>query len=301
VEDLVKKAQLAYYEDVRAKYEAYATHWSNRKMTMNWMMNSHWPSFFGHLFDYYFKQGGGYFGAKKALQPVSVVWDYYATGDRSTGHVYVVNQQLEPLNDVSVAVRFYNLDGTQKHVSETKNVSVPPSSSVDALKVSRVTGLSPVYLVRCQLIGSSGKLLAENVYWQSQVDDEIGPTSNDGQFATNLKQWGDMTALNTMPGVRLSASGTYTDVNGEGRANIKLTNKSDHIAFFVRVEIAGHPEGYEILPIRYDDNYVTLFPGETRTISALFDGSPMIGHKYAVRLEGYNVPEQTVALSTASN
>jgi len=73
VEDFSKKAQLAYYEDARAKYEAYATHWSNRKMTMNWMMNNHWPSFFGHLFDYYFKQGGGYFGAKKALQPLSVV------------------------------------------------------------------------------------------------------------------------------------------------------------------------------------------------------------------------------------
>ena len=301
VEDLVKKAQLAYYEDVRAKYEAYTTHWSNRKMTMNWMMNNHWPSFFGHLFDYYFKQGGGYFGAKKALQPVSVIWDYYATGDRSTGHVYVVNQQLEALNDVSVAVRFYNLDGTQKHVSETKNVSVPPSSSVDALKVSRVSGLSPVYLVRCQLIGSSGKLLAENVYWQSQVDDEIGPTSNDSQFATNLKQWGDMTALNNMPGVQLSASGTYTDVNGEARANIKLTNKSDHIAFFVRVEITADPEGYEILPIRYDDNYVTVFPRETCTLSAVFDSSLMTRHKYTVRLEGYNASRETVALSTASN
>jgi exo-1,4-beta-D-glucosaminidase len=133
------------------------------------------------------------------------------------------------------------------------------------------------------------------------VDDEIGPTSNDSQFATNLKQWGDMTALNTMSGVRLSASGTYTPVNGEERANIKLTNQSDHIAFFVRVEIAGDPEGYEILPIRYDDNYVTVFPRETRTLSAMFDSSLMTGHKYVVRLEGYNVSKEAVVLSRASN
>ena len=102
------KAQLAYYEDVRAQYEAYATHWSNRKMVMHWMMNSPWPSFFGHLFDYYFKQGGGYFGAKKAMRPVSVVWDYYATADRSTAHVYAVNQTAEPLRHVTVSVAFYN-------------------------------------------------------------------------------------------------------------------------------------------------------------------------------------------------
>jgi exo-1,4-beta-D-glucosaminidase len=28
------------------------------------MMNSPWPSFFGHLLDYYFEQGGGYFGGQ---------------------------------------------------------------------------------------------------------------------------------------------------------------------------------------------------------------------------------------------
>ena len=110
-----------------------------------------------------------------------------------------------------------------------------------------------------------------------------------------------MTALNTMPGVRLSASGTYTQVNGEEQASIKLTNKSDHIAFYVRVEIAGDPEGYEILPIRYDDNYVTVFPRETRTLSAMFDSSLMTGHKYVVRLEGYNVSKEAVVLSRASN
>jgi len=90
-------------------------------------------------------------------------------------------------------------------------------------------------------------------------------------------------------------------VNGEERASIKLTNKSNHIAFFVRVEIASDPEAHEILPIRYDDNYVTVFPHESCTLSAVFDSSLLTGHKYVVRLEGYNVPQETVALSTASN
>jgi len=68
-EEFSRKAQLAHYEDVRAQYETYGTHWQNRKMTVHWMMNNPWPSVFGHLFDYYFKQGGGYFGAKKGLRP----------------------------------------------------------------------------------------------------------------------------------------------------------------------------------------------------------------------------------------
>jgi len=300
VEDFTRKAQLAYYEDSRAKYESYATHWSTSKMTMNWMMNNHWPSFFGHLFDYYFKQCGGYFGAKKALQPVSVVWDYYATGDHSTAHIYAVNQQLEPLNNVTVSVRLYNLDGTQKFSSDAKNLTVPPSSSLAALQIGRVSGLSPVYLVRLQMTDSSAKVLAENVYWQSQVDDEIGPPSNDSQFSTKLTHWGDMTALNSMPAANLASSAGCDTTGEETRVQIKLSNNSSRVAFFVRAEVVN-ADGQEVLPIRYDDNYITVFPHETRTVEATFDSSLLAGKSPGLRIEGVNVPgqEQLQKLSCA--
>jgi exo-1,4-beta-D-glucosaminidase len=297
VEDFSRKAQLAAYEDARAKFESYATHWSNRKMVINWMLNNHWPSFFGHLFDYYFKQGGGYFGAKKALQPVNVVWDYYATGDRSTAHAYAVNQQLDPLNDVTVTVRFYNLDGTQKYFAEARNLSVPASSSVNALSVGRIPGLSAVYFVRCQMKGAVGTILAENVYWESPVDDDLGPASNDDQFVAKWVQLGDMSALNTMPMARVVGSGAYENVNGETRAHIRLTNNSKHVAFFLRVEITEDSGDAEVLPIRYDDNYITIFPHDTRLIDAVLDSSLLAGHKAALRLEGYDVSKQVVPLT----
>ena len=295
VEDFSRKAQLAAYEDARAKYEAYGTHWSNRKMTMTWMLNNHWPSFFGHLFDYYFKQGGGYFGAKKALQPVSVVWDYYATGDRSTSHVFAVNQQPDPLNTVTVSLRFYNVDGSQKYFAEVKNIRVPPGSSAQALTVSRIPGLSALYFVRCQMTDAQGKVLAENVYWESQGDDDLGPAGNDSQFVTKWARLGDMSALNAMPAARVAVSGTYQEVNGETRARIHLANNSTQVAFFLRAEITKDSDGLEILPIRYDDNYITVFPHETRTLDAVFDSSLLAGHKPALRLEGYNVSKQVVS------
>lgn len=296
-EDFSKKGQLAAYEDARAKYESYATHWSTRKMTINWMLNNHWPSFFGHLFDYYFKQGGGYFGAKKGLQPVSVVWDYYATGDRSRAHVFAVNQQADPLNNVNVTVRFYNLDGTQKRLAEAKNVSVPPNSSKDALSVARVPGLSAVYFVRCQMTDASGKMLADNVYWESARGDDVGPANNDKQFEVKWTQLSEMSALNTIPAARVAVSGTYEQMNGETHAHIRLTNNSNHVAFFLRVEIMQDSNGMEILPIRYDDNYVTVFPHESRTLEAVFDSALLAGHNPGVRLEGYDLPKQIAPLT----
>ena len=298
--DFSRKAQLAAYEDSRAKYESYATHWSNRKMTINWMLNNHWPSFFGHLFDYYFKQGGGYFGAKKGLRPVSVVWDYYATGDRSQAHVYAVNQQPEALRNVTVSVQFYDLDGVQKRALEVKNVNVPPGSSMEALTVARLPGLSSVYFVRGEMTDESGKVLAENVYWESAAGDDVGPASNDSQFKVSWTRLEDLTPLNTMPSARVTVAGTYEDINGETRVHIRISNNSHYVAFFLRAEITREQSGPEILPIRYDDNYITVFPHENRTIEGVVDASLTNADKLWVRVEGYDVTTQEVPLVEAA-
>ena len=294
-EELAKKAQLAYYEDVRAQYESYATHWSNRKMVMHWMMNSPWPSFFGHLFDYYFKQGGGYFGAKKAMLPVSVVWDYYATADRSTAHVYAVNQTAEPLRHVTVSVAFYNVDGTRKYVKEAKDLEVAPDSSLAALSVARISDLSSTYFVRCRMSAADGTVLADNTYWESTTDDDLGDPKNDDQFTTKLVKWADFSALDTMPRSEVTASIKFSEANGEGTARITLTNRSNHVAFFLRAEITQGADGEEVLPITYDDNYVTLYPRETRTLMARFAVSALEGSPAALRVEGYNVAKKIAA------
>ena len=293
-EELAKKAQLAYYEDVRAQYESYATHWSNRKMVMHWMMNTPWPSFFGHLFDYYFKQGGGYFGAKKAMQPVGVVWDYYATADRSTAHVYAVNQTAEPLHHVNVSVAFYNVDGTRKYANEQKDLEVPAYSSLVALPVSRVPGLSSAYFVRCRMSAADGAVLAENTYWESTTDDDLGSAKNDDQFTTKLLKWADLTALDTMPRSEITVLANFSESKGEQTARVTLTNRSNHIAFFLRAEVTKGADGEEVLPILYDDNYITLYPHEARTLVATFAVSALDGRPPALRVEGYNVTKKVV-------
>ena len=293
-DELAKKAQLAYYEDVRAQYEAYATHWSNRKMVMHWMMNSPWPSFFGHLFDYYFKQGGGYFGAKKAMRPVSVVWDYYATADRSTAQVYAVNQTAEPLRHVNVSVAFYNVDGTRKYVNETKDIEVAPYSSLVAMSVARISGLSSTYFVRCRMSAADGSVLADNTYWESTTDDDLGSPKNDDQFTTKLVKWADLTALDTMPRSEVRIASVISAANGESTAKITLTNRTNHIAFFLRAEVTKGADGEEVLPITYGDNYITLYPHEARTLAAKFATSALDGGRASLRVEGYNVVKKIV-------
>ena len=121
---------------------------------------------------------------------------------------------------------------------------------------------SPVFFVRCELLDRAGTVLADNVYWQSQRVDDVGPPANDSPFQTMQSSWSDMTALNTMAKPVLEVT-AHPDESDRAAVTIRLHNPSQQIAFFERAELLTAPDGEEILPIEYDDNYVTVFPGET--------------------------------------
>jgi exo-1,4-beta-D-glucosaminidase len=55
------------------------------------------------------------------------------------------------------------------------------------------------------------------------------------------------------------------------------------------LNIAGSETGNSILPVFWDDNYVSLLPGETRVISARFLKEDLKGETPIFRLSGWNV------------
>jgi exo-1,4-beta-D-glucosaminidase len=102
-----------------------------------------------------------------------------------------------------------------------------------------------------------------------------------------------MTALNTMPPVDLEVRAGETTTAKGNRVTVRLHNPSPHIAFFERAAISAAPDGGEILPIEYDDNYITVFPGETAEIRATLPRSAKAGW---VKLEGYNTGATAVPI-----
>jgi exo-1,4-beta-D-glucosaminidase len=227
-QDLAEKAQLAAYEDTRAQFEDFAANGrANHKMTIYWMLNSVWPSFFGHLYDYYLKPGGSYYGAKKGLRPVSVVFDSYATGDHSQGNVTVVNQKMAEQVGLRVRVRIYDLGGKVRLDRSAYNIHLPYNEAVHVLTLPLLRNITSTYFIRCDLFDKTGKQLVENVYWQSTKDDDIG--GYDGRIDDNpaidpkrVVSWADFTALNTMPKVKLQIAGMIHNQDGKGEVDITL-------------------------------------------------------------------------------
>ena len=293
VEDFVRKAQLAHYEATRGQFENMAAGpWANHKMTMYWMLNSLWPSLYGNLIDYYLKPGGAYYGAKKGLRPLSVVFDSYATGDHSQAKVIVFNQTAGDVAGLHVRVRVYDLNGQIRDDRSAPGIQAPSNGATEVMKLPRYPGSSPVFFVRCQLLDGTGELLADATYWQSQKDDDVGDRSNDDSMNLQQVSWADMTPLNSMPRVALEVSARLTATDRDKHIAIRLHNSSPHVAFFERATISAARNGTETLPVEYDDNYVTVFPGETVEIHGTVSKAE---EAHWINLEGYN----TAAISAA--
>lgn len=285
LEDLVMKAQIAQYEGVRAQMEAYAARgWDTHKFTVYWMLNSPWPSFFGHIFDWFWGKGGVYYGIKQALRPLTVVFDYFAEGERDTGKITLVNQTTERQDGLSVEMRIYNADGSVAASDRVAGLAIDPATSVVALTLPRPAGVSDVYFVRATLRDAEGDVIADQTYWQAREDDVPNLRVIDGVMdAMRVRQyaWADFTPLFDMPRVELQQELTELDSADAATRSfvVRLQNPTSHIAFFIRAELRYPGTEEEVLPSRYSDNFVTVYPEESIEIrvdveAELLDGAP---------------------------
>jgi exo-1,4-beta-D-glucosaminidase len=99
VEEYALKAQLQAYEAHRAMMEAYGRNKYTSTGIIQWMLNNAWPSMIWHMYDWYLRPGGSYFGVKKACEPLHVQYSY---DDRS---IVVVNSYYQPLANLKVTAK----------------------------------------------------------------------------------------------------------------------------------------------------------------------------------------------------
>jgi exo-1,4-beta-D-glucosaminidase len=156
--------------------------------------------------------------------------------------------------------------------------------------------VTPVYFVRCELFDASGARIVDNVYWQSVDPDNVGPRANDSAFVLKEVHLADFKPLQAMTKVHLDVKTMIQRSAASSEALIALHNPSKQLAFFVRAEITGGKDGNEILPVTYDNNYVTVFPGETVSIRGRFNNADSAGKTPWIRVEGYNAPKSVAPI-----
>src|SRR3569833_657556 len=122
-EDYTKTSLLMTYEGERAMFEAYRRNKYTSTGVIQWMLNNAWPSIYWHLFDWYLRPACGYFGTKKANEPVHVLYSY---DDRS---IAVVNGERRAESGARLRTTVMAVDGTVLLKRDT-TLDIPADSSM---------------------------------------------------------------------------------------------------------------------------------------------------------------------------
>src|SRR6266478_2685887 len=286
LDDYERKAQAMAYDGQRAMFEAYGRNKYTATGVIQWMLNNSWPSLIWHLYDYYLVPAGGYFGTKKAMEPIHVQYSY---DDNS---VAVVNSTYEAVQGVKVSAKLYNLDASEKG-SREGTMNVAPDSSTKAFDLPRVEGLSATYFLRLQLHDATGKQLSDNFYWLSTKADVLDWKHKKDTVYTPQAEFGDLSGLNTLPEVKLEVKPSKEEQGGKAGVRVSVRNPSGGIAFMVHLRVTKGKGGEDVTPIFWADNYFSLLPGEVREISASYDPADLNGNAAVLEVDGYNLPAQS--------
>jgi exo-1,4-beta-D-glucosaminidase len=281
VNDFAIKSQMQTYEGVRAMYEAYSRNKYEATGVIQWMLNNAWPSMIWHLYDYYLRPGGGYFGAKRALEALHPIYGY---DDHS---IWLVSSQYIDAKGLKLTTKIYNLDMTEKF-TQSNSVDAGPDSTTKIFALPDVAGLSPTYFLSLRLEDSAGKLVGSNFYWLSTKPETLD-WAKSNWYTTPTASYADFTALSQLPKVKLKVSERSERKGEEEVTRVTIENPSKSLAFFVRLKVDKGAKGEEILPVVWEDNYISLMPGEKREITATYHASELGAAKPAVEVSGWNV------------
>jgi hypothetical protein len=264
--DFVRKSQLANYEAFRAMYEG-----RNAKLfhpttgVITWMSNPAQPSFVWQLYHHDLEPNSALFAVKKAAEPIHIQLN------EANGEVQVINNLSTPLENAHAHLAIYNLDGSVQFEHDYE-VAAAASVATTLGSVAWPANLSAVHFVKLELKDTAGKLISENFYWRGLPEHQ-----------DDLKQ------LDSLSTITLDAKVSRSDVAGKSVISVTLHNPGKEIALMTHLQLRRKRSGERVLPVYYSNNYVSLLPDETKTITIEAATSDLKGEDALVMVDGWNV------------
>ena len=264
-DDFVRKAQMLDYAGYRAIFEGMTAHlWQPSSGRMIWMTQPAWPSMMWNFLGWDYDTQSSFYGTMKALEPVHVQLNL------EDGNVDLIN--FGAARAFAVRTRVLTLDGrTLSDHTATVQAAADNRTTVTQLRLAALANGHTVFVV-LDAANASGALVSHNFYWWSEKE-------------STLRE------LDTLPATKVTASASPVPAKDEKGVRIALTNSGSTTAVLVKLTLEDAATGKRILPAYYSDNYVSLLPGEQRTITIDY---PSDSHRPAIGLRGWNLAEQKV-------
>jgi len=289
--DYDRIAQAMAYDGERAMFEAYSRNKYHATGVIQWMLNNSWPSMIWHLYDYYLGTGGGYFGTKKADEPLHIQYSY------DDGSIVVVNSTYVSVAGLHATVHVHNLAWKELYSSDaTLDSALDSAQRVFTIPESLYSGPDRTLFVDLTLSDAAGHLVSRNFYWVPVTLTTFDWARTDYTH-TPAARHEDLTALASLPPAKLDARAEIETTPRGRELRLHLGNQSTALAFQVRGAVRTQTGGL-IAPVFWSDNWIEIEPGESRVLTALLPEG--VVSEPVVQIEGWNVAAQTITPNASS-
>jgi len=264
--DFGKKAQLINFDQYRGMLEGFSAHmWEWYTGLIIWKTQNPWTALRGQMYDYYLDPNACLFGLRAGSEPLHVMYNPADTA------IAIVNNTFKHEYDLMLSIKAIDLKGKEKSLGQVF-VEIGPSTTRNILTIKkeiRELAKKEGTFLSLRLLNLKKEVVSDNLYW---LADESGNYSGLQQMGTTQM---DIKARELMP----------------GKIEVSLINPSSNpIAFFNRLSLVDPQTKKRILPVFYDNNYVSVLPGEKKTVILEFTENKNINP--VVSIEGWNVQEQ---------
>ena len=302
----VEEAQAQDYENTRAQFEAFIDHAHTGPLpstgTIYWQMNKGWPSLLWNLYGSDGDQAGSYFGTQEANRPLHAL---YALDN---GTVTVDNLGGRTQTGLSVQAKVYSLAGKVLYDRTVAGITLASQQVRTKVLTPKVPAGKParVYFVEL-LLRQHGALADRNVYWLSTQGDVVNWRKTLDHPQGLMTRYADLRSLQALPTSRVWVTATTSRRAGPGDANLATTvritdTSASTVAFLLRADVrrgtkSGHemPGDNELQSSIWQGNDITLFPGQSQTLTVTYDSASLRGATPVISVSGWNVPSTGIA------
>ncbi len=269
------KAQVFQKESFRAMTEAFRKNKYKASGLLIYRLNAGWPSFSYFLYDFNLRGTGAYAGVQQGFEPLHILYTY---DDQS---VVVVNDLYNDFNNLKLTAQILNFDMTQKYW-KTESLDIVSDEAKAVFKIPEIQGLSPIYFLNLELRDLEKNLVSSNFYWLTTQKDEVA----------------DFNELMKLPPVKLQISAKYQDKGVASKVTIKISNPSNHLAFFINPKLLNGLHGEELLPTYWSKTFLSIVPGGIAEITVNFNASDLNGNTPHISLDGWNIEPIEISLDS---
>jgi len=264
--DFAEKAQLVNYDQYRALMEGFSAHmWEWYTGVIIWKTQNPWTALRGQMYDYYLDPNACLYGLHSGSEPLHIMYDPI------TGMTMIANNTFRTQRDLMMQVHVFDMAGKTLS-SRQEFFEVGPTLVKNYLPIGhqldRLRAKEGIFL-SLRLLDLNRKVISDNLYWL--------PDST-----------GNYSGLRQMP---VAALAVTAGPSGKGTITVTLKNPAGGpVAFFNRVSLVDPKTKERLLPVFYSDNYVSVLPGESKTIT--LDYTPKAGVTPEVSVRGWNLTEK---------